>query len=57
MGEDIMQDWMINEAKSNIGLNLIDMGNHEDAIDHYTREIESDPTNNDLYILARTGLS
>ena len=44
-----MQSWMVNEVKANIGLNLIEMGELEDAIQYYTIQIESDPNNDELY--------
>lgn len=44
-----MQNWMLNEAISNIGLNFLDKGDYEKAIEHYSAEIESNPDNPDLY--------
>ena len=44
-----MRDWKSNEARSHIGLNLIEMRRYGDAIDYYSKEIESDPDNDDLY--------
>ena len=44
-----MQSWMVNEVKANIGLNLIEMGEFEAAIQYYTQQIESDPNNDELY--------
>ena len=44
-----MQDWMINEMKGNTGLNYIDLQEYEKAIEYYSQEIESDPTNAELY--------
>ena len=44
-----MHDWMINEIKGNIGLNLIEMIKFEEAIQYYTQQINSDPNNAELY--------
>ena len=44
-----MHDWMVNECKGNIGLNLFDMGKYEDSIGYYTEQIEADNNNGELY--------
>ena len=44
-----MQDWMINEIKGNIGLNLFEMIKFEEAIQYYTEQINLDPNNDELY--------
>ena len=44
-----MRDWKFHEARGNIGLNLIEMKKYIEAIDYYSKEIESDPDNDDLY--------
>ena len=44
-----MQDWMVNEVRGNIGLNLIEMRKHEDAIEYYTEQLKSAPNNDELY--------
>ena len=44
-----MHDWMRNEIKGNIGLNLIEMKQFEEAIQYYTKQIELDPNNDELY--------
>ena len=44
-----MHSWMVNEIKGNIGLNLIEMREFEEAIRYYTQQIELDPNNDELY--------
>ena len=36
-----MQNWMLNEAIGNVGLNFLDKENYEKAIEHYSAEIDS----------------
>ena len=52
-----MRDWKFHEARGNIGLNLIEMKEYIEAIDYYSKEIESDPDNDDLYFWRGRALS
>ena len=44
-----MHQWMRNEIKVNIGLNLIETEQYEQAIEYYTTQIDSDPDNAEWY--------
>ena len=44
-----MQKWMTKYANVDVGLNLMDLGKHEDAIKHFTELIEAHPDDDELY--------
>ena len=44
-----MQEWMLNEARNNYGLNLIEKDDYKGAIKFYTDQIEDHPDNFELY--------
>ena len=44
-----MADWMVDEARGNIGLNYLDKGDYAKAIEYYNTEIDADPDAPQLY--------
>ena len=44
-----MQKWMLKCAQIDIGLNLMGLGKHDEAIEHFTALIEKHPDDDELY--------